>query len=73
MKIPPIIEDSLEMLETPYLVIDPKKAVKNYRKLLMSFRSGDVVVYYAVKANSHSDFIRLLNAEGSSFDVASMG
>ncbi len=73
MKIPPILEDSLEILETPYLVIDPKKAVKNYRKLLMAFRSKDVVVYYAVKANSHPDVVRLLNAEGSSFDVASMG
>ncbi len=73
MKYPPMVEESLEFLETPYLVIDPKRAVKNYRKLRMAFSWKDVVIFYAVKANSHPDIILHLKSEGSSFDVASLG
>ncbi len=72
MRYPPLLEDSLDILETPYLVIDPKRVVKNYRRLVQAF-DGDVVVYYAVKANSHVEFLKQLKREGSSFDVASIG
>ena len=72
MGLPPLLEDSLDILKTPYLVVDPKKAAKNYKRLVQAF-SGDVVVYYAVKANSHVEILKHLRREGSSFDVASIG
>ena len=72
MRYPLLLEESFELLETPYLLVDPKQVVKNYRRLIRAFK-GDVVVYYAVKANSHPEFLRQLNREGSSFDVASLG
>ena len=72
MKYPPLLEESLGFIETPFLVIDPKKVVKNYRRLCQAF-DGNVMIYYAVKANSHVEFLKQLNREGSSFDVASLG
>ncbi len=72
MKYPPLLEESLDFVETPFLVIDPKKVVKNYRRLCQAF-DGNVMIYYAVKANSHVEFLKQLNREGSSFDVASLG
>jgi len=72
VRYPPLLEDSLEIVETPFLLIDPKQVVKNYRRLLQAF-SSEVVIYYAVKANSHVEFLKQLKREGSSFDVASIG
>jgi len=72
MKYPPLLEESLDFVETPFLAIDPKKVVKNYRRLYQAF-DGNVVIYYAVKANSHIEFLKQLSREGSSFDVASLG
>ncbi len=72
MRYPPLLEDSFELLETPFLLIDPKNVVKNYRRLVKAFKK-DIEVYYAVKANSHIEFLRHLSREGCSFDVASIG
>jgi ornithine decarboxylase len=56
-------------LPTPFLVIDQEQAAENYRNFSNNFK--DAQVFYAVKANPHSDVLSRLAAEGASFDCAS--
>ena len=56
-------------LATPFLVIDQERAAENYRIFSDEFKN--VQVFYAVKANPHSDVLSRLVSEGASFDCAS--
>lgn len=56
---------------TPVLVMDLRVVERNYMKLVNHIRNCKV--YYAVKANSHVEIIKLLRDLGSHFDVASRG
>jgi ornithine decarboxylase len=56
--------------ETPYLLLDPKVAATQYRRLANAF--PDTQIFYAVKANPEPQIIRRLAEAGSSFDVASI-
>jgi ornithine decarboxylase len=64
---PPSIPD---FPQTPYLLLDPKVAATQYRRLAKAF--PDTQIYYAVKANPEPQIIRHLAEAGSSFDVASI-
>ncbi|HOO32578.1 MAG TPA: type III PLP-dependent enzyme [Thermotogota bacterium] len=57
--------------ETPFLLLDLKQLKKNYKRLDSSMEK--IEIYYAVKANSHIEIIKILNNMGSHFDVASRG
>jgi len=57
--------------ETPYLTIDLGRVRKNFRALRTVL--PDASIRYAVKANPAGPILRLLAAEGASFDVASIG
>jgi ornithine decarboxylase len=59
----------LEVRETPYLIIDPGIAERQFLRMTAAF--GATTLYYAVKANPQPALIRRLNRSGSSFDVAS--
>ena len=56
-------------LSTPFLVIDQERAAENYRNFSDKFKNAQV--FYAVKANPHSDVLSRLALEGASFDCAS--
>jgi len=56
--------------ETPFVVIDLKKVAHNYETLNKNLPYAKI--YYAVKANPHDDILKLLEAKGSNFDVASI-
>ena len=56
-------------LPTPFLVIDQERAAENYRNFSNNFKNAQV--FYAVKANPHSDVLSRLASEGASFDCAS--
>ncbi|HOK33179.1 MAG TPA: type III PLP-dependent enzyme, partial [Fervidobacterium sp.] len=60
-----------ETFGTPVLVMDLNVVENNYRQLVENI--NDCKVYYAVKANSHVEIIKLLRDLGSHFDVASRG
>lgn len=55
--------------DTPYLVFDPRIAVRRYAHLCAMFAGADV--HYAVKANPQPELLHRLAAHGASFDVAS--
>jgi diaminopimelate decarboxylase/spermidine synthase len=57
--------------ETPYLSLDLGRVRTNFRALRTAF--PDAQIRYAVKANPAEPILRLLAAEGSAFDVASVG
>ena len=57
-------------LSTPFLVIDQERVAENYRTFSDNFKN--VQVFYAVKANPHSDVLSRLVSEGASFDCASL-
>ncbi len=59
------------MPETPYLRIDLDRVRDNFRTLRSAL--PDASIRYAVKANPAEPILRLLAAEGSAFDVASVG
>lgn len=56
---------------TPFLAIDSGRLIETYH----NFRAvlPRVEIFYAIKANADVGIVRLLAAEGSSFDVASLG
>lgn len=60
-----------EKYGTPVLVMDLAVVERNYRLLVENIRNCKV--YYAVKANSHIEIVKLLRDLGSHFDVASRG
>jgi diaminopimelate decarboxylase/spermidine synthase len=57
--------------ETPYLSIDLGRVRDNFRRLRTVLPEAHI--RYAVKANPAGPILRLLAAEGSAFDVASVG
>ncbi len=59
------------MPETPYLNIDLGQVRKNFQALRTALPGAQI--RYAVKANAAEKILRLLAAEGSAFDVASVG
>ena len=59
----------VEQYGTPLFILDHKKLRDNYRTFKTHLPR--IQCYYAVKANSHSEIIKTLFLEGSSFDVAS--
>jgi len=71
MKITPLVRQAAEILDTPFLALDLSYVEQNYKNLKSSINNVDV--YYAVKANSHSDILTLLKNLGGSFDAASRG
>lgn len=60
-----------EIYGTPVLVMDLNVIKQNYMNLVENIRNCKV--YYAVKANSHVEIVKLLRDLGSHFDVASRG
>ncbi|MEJ5257933.1 MAG: type III PLP-dependent enzyme [Fervidobacterium sp.] len=56
---------------TPVLVMDLEVVRQNYLNLVENIKNCKV--YYAVKANSHVEILKLLRDLGSYFDVASRG
>jgi ornithine decarboxylase len=58
-------------LRTPYLVVDLDVVRDRYQRLRTALPQADV--YFAVKANPDPAVIRVLDALGSNFDVASVG
>ena len=63
------------MLDSPCLVIDPARARENYRALTaaLSATGRAVRIRFAVKASPVPEIVRVLDAEGAEFDVASVG
>jgi diaminopimelate decarboxylase/spermidine synthase len=57
--------------ETPYLTIDLARVRQNFQALRAALPAAGI--RYAVKANPAAPILRLLAAEGSGFDVASLG
>lgn len=56
--------------DSPLLIVDPDIIKAKYLELQHSI--PNLQIYYAVKANPMNDVIRLLDALGSNFDVASV-
>lgn len=54
---------------TPILVMDLEVVRDNYKRLVENVKNSKI--YYAVKANSHIEILKLLRDLGSYFDVAS--
>ncbi len=57
-------------LKTPFIVIDLNILRKNYRAIKKSVKG--VEVFYAVKANDHIEVLKVLQEEGSSFEISSL-
>jgi len=71
MQVTPLVRTLARNLETPFLLMDLSYVKNNYFDIMNHI--NNVRIFYAVKANSHSRIISLLNDLGSSFDVASRG
>lgn len=58
---------------TPLFVYSQAKLLHEFRAIKEAFAETDPVLCYSVKANSNLSLLKLLNSEGSSFDVVSGG
>ena len=58
-----------EKYGTPLYVLSRSKLIENYH--LLKKYLPNVELYYAVKANSHPEVLKILATQGSKFDVAS--
>lgn len=56
--------------ETPFIVLDLEKVSERYDELVSVL--PEAKIYYAVKANPHSEVLSALYKKGSHFDVASI-
>ncbi len=68
--------DTVELAErfgTPLYVMDEQRIRENYRRFYKAYadRWGGVLVCYALKANSNSAVVRVLQSEGAGADVSS--
>lgn len=63
------------MPDSPYLLVDPERVRENYRLLDTALvRAGRRArIRFAVKASPVPEIMRVLDAEGAEFDVASIG
>ena len=61
--------ETSKSLETPCVIIDLETIKTTYKDLIKNFPYAEV--YYAVKANPNIEVLKMLNALGSSFDIAS--
>lgn len=57
--------------DTPFYVVSRSQLIKNFR--LLDDNLSAAKLYYAMKANPHTEILRALLAEGMGFDVASKG
>jgi ornithine decarboxylase len=71
VKVTPLVREAANKLETPFLVLDLSYVEENYKRLKDSIENSEI--FYAVKANSHTEILSLLNNLGGSFDAASRG
>lgn len=63
----------VEKYGTPLWIYSQAKLLHEYREIRDAFSAVDPVICYSVKANSNLSLLRLLGAEGCSFDVVSGG
>lgn len=56
--------------KTPFLILDLSKVATNYDSLKNNLPFADI--FYAIKANPHSEVIKLLARKGANFDAASI-
>ncbi|MHB8748853.1 MAG: type III PLP-dependent enzyme [Aggregatilineales bacterium] len=57
--------------QTPFLALDSVRLIETYHALQEAL--PDIEIFYAIKANADVGILRLLNQEGASYDVASLG
>jgi diaminopimelate decarboxylase len=67
------IGDLAEMYGTPLWIYSRAKLVHEYRVIREAFAAVDPVICYSVKANSNLSLLKVLNSEGSSFDIVGGG
>lgn len=67
------ISDLVQQFGTPLWVYSRAKLVHEFKAIRNAFAEVDPVICYSVKANSNLSLLKLLNEEGSSFDVVSGG
>lgn len=67
------ISDLVQQYGTPLWVYSRAKLIHELQAIRNAFAEVDPVICYSVKANSNLSLLKLLNEEGSSFDVVSGG
>lgn len=67
------IADLAEKYGTPLWVYSQAKLIHEFTAIRDAFAEVDPVICYSVKANSNLSLLKLLNEQGSSFDVVSGG
>lgn len=64
------IIECTKQFQTPFLLVDKNRIVSNYKRIKNSI--DHVEVFYAVKANDHSEVSKVLYKAGASFEISSL-
>ena len=67
------LEEICQKIKTPFYLYSRKRVLDNYNLLSSKLRGCDVLIAYAVKANSNISILRLLAKKGAGADVVSYG
>ena len=63
---------SFDDVETPFLLLDVKRALANLERVRGAFAKLRPRIFYAAKANNDPRLLAALHAAGCGFDVASL-
>ncbi len=67
------VEDICKKIETPFYLYSSKQIIDNFNLLHKKFKGYNILIAYAVKANSNIAVLRLLAKKGAGADVVSYG
>ena len=67
------LEDVCKKIETPFYLYSSKKILDNFNLLSSKLKGCNVLIAYAIKANSNIAILKLLAKKGAGADVVSYG
>ena len=67
------VEEICKKIKTPFYLYSSNQILNNFNLLSKKFKGCNVLIAYAVKANSNKSILRLLAKKGSGADVVSYG
>jgi diaminopimelate decarboxylase len=67
------VEEICKKIKTPFYLYSSKQILDNFDLLAKKFKGYNILIAYAVKANSNKSILKLLAKKGSGADVVSYG
>ena len=67
------VEEICKKINTPFYLYSSRQILNNFMELSKKFKDCNILIAYAVKANSNKAILKLLARNGAGADVVSYG